>query len=255
MSGNNPLSIRYNTLSAFDITSKELHKQHELAEVILDELDTRTLTTIRNAFMETFFISTAGEIFISLDKLMHLLRTSNSGAEKSMVRYGLGRQVSPSATHNINGVTCISVFDFKNLLDAKYHFASLKGYRQSQYLRYVSQLLNYLLEHKTIREHANLFLERVENYRPQLKSDKIDQFNIQHCEFTNTRFADKSKVEFAHINSVITNPHQAIDINNGVIILKEIHRDMTQKHIHTFEGMYEYCLENGYITDWADSIL
>ena len=251
---NNPV-IRYDSLSNFGITSNELHQQHNLAQAILNELDTRTLTTIRNAFMDSFFFSSAGEIFISQDKLMHLLRTGNSGAETSMVRYGLGRQVSPSTTHDINGVNCISGFDFKNLLDARCHLASLKGYRQSHYLRYVSHLLNYLLEHKTIRDHANLFFEQVDRFRPQLKRTRIEQFNIQHCEFTGTEFIDKSKVEFAHINSVITNPHQAIDINNGVIILKEIHQDMTLKHIHTFEQMYEYCQEKNFLTDWADSLL
>lgn len=77
------------------------------------------------------------------------------------------------------------------------------------------------------------------------------KYNIKYCEFTGKKFNSRSEVEFAHIHSVITNPELAIDINNGVIILKEIHKDMTKKQLHTYNKMYKYCETNGYSLAWA----
>ncbi|MEZ8619154.1 hypothetical protein AB6D33_25245 [Vibrio splendidus] len=76
-----------------------------------------------------------------------------------------------------------------------------------------------------------------------------------YCEFTGTYFSDSSDVEFAHIDSVATAPLRANDIHNGVIILKEIHTELTKRFIHDFEGMYDFCKDMGYYTDWADDFV
>jgi len=65
-------------------------------------------------------------------------------------------------------------------------------------------------------------------------------------------FAKDSDVKFAHIESVVVNPFKALDLDNGVIILKNIHANLTRLNIHTFEQLYLFCKENHYSTDWAN---
>ena len=49
-------------------------------------------------------------------------------------------------------------------------------------------------------------------------------------------------------------PDRALSVDNGVIILKEIHAELTRMQALTFEEMYEYCQEMGYSLRWADYI-
>ncbi|EGR2507677.1 hypothetical protein DYC15_08225 [Vibrio cholerae] len=253
MSSFNPPEIRYQYLNSLGITSEELHEQHRLASALIDSLDKGTLTSIRNAFLDSTRTSNAGELFINIDKINILLRTGNSGAEHSMIRNGYGRLVSPTRSHTINGDRCISGFDFKALIEARIHISSRRNQRQNLYLRYVHQLVEYLIYHPTLRDYHNLYADEVERYRPQLKKSRIEHYKITQCEFTGEYIDNNAKVEFAHIDSVVTNPHKAISIDNGVIILKNIHSDMTRKHIHTFEDMLDYCIENNYSILWADN--
>ncbi|EJE4707656.1 hypothetical protein ASV39_000855 [Vibrio parahaemolyticus] len=253
MSSFNPPEIKYQHLDSLGITSKELHEQHHLASALIDSLDKGTLTSIRNAFLASTITSNAGELFINIDKINILLRTGNSGAELSMIRNGYGRLVSPIISHTINGARSISGFDFKALVEARMHISSLRSQRQNLYLQYVHKLVEYLIYHPTLREYHNLYADDVELYRPYLKQQRIQNYSITNCEFTGQCIEDYADVEFAHIDSVVTNPHKAINIDNGVIIFKSIHSDMTRKHIHTFEDMLDYCIDNNYSTLWANS--
>ena len=88
--------------------------------------------------------------------------------------------------------------------------------------------------------------------RPYLKKARIEKFNIKKCEFTGKIFENDSSVEFAHIESVVTNPFKALDLDNGVIILKEIHKNITKSNIHSFNELYRFCLENDYALEWAN---
>ena len=253
MSSFNPPEIRYQRLDSLGITSEELHEQQRLASALIDSLDKGTLTSIRNAFLDSIITSNAGELFINIDKINILLRTGNSGGELSMIRNGYGRLVSPTRSHTINGTKSISGFDFKALIEARMHISSSRNQRQNLYLRYVHQLVEYLIYHPTLRDYHNLYADEVERYRPRLKQQRIQLYRITHCEFTGKYISNNVDVEFAHIDSVVTTPHKAINVDNGVIILKSIHSDMTRRHIHTFEDMLDYCIDNNYNTLWADS--
>lgn len=72
-----------------------------------------------------------------------------------------------------------------------------------------------------------------------------------------TRISMKSGITKEYLSiafnlSVVTNPFKALDLNNGVIILKSIHANLTRQNIHTFEQLYRFCKDNHYSLDWAD---
>jgi alanine racemase len=100
-------------------------------------------------------------------------------------------------------------------------------------------------------EDADIFIENIEKNRSSLKQKRIKKKNITHCEFTNIVINDFTRVQFAHLDSIVYNPYKALDIENGVIIFSEIHADMTRLGIHTYEETYKYCESKGYLVDWA----
>jgi hypothetical protein len=116
------------------------------------------------------------------------------------------------------------------------------------------ELYNQIVHHRGVRDLRDLYREKIESKRPLLKADRIATFGITHCEFSGTPFNSLSEVEFAHIESVVTAPFRALDITNGVIILKAIHRELTSQGIHDSAEMFKFCRTNNYRTDWADRL-
>ncbi|MDQ7091172.1 MAG: hypothetical protein Q9M50_11125 [Methylococcales bacterium] len=97
-----------------------------------------------------------------------------------------------------------------------------------------------------VRDLKDIFLEDIRNNRPLLKSQRIAAYDITQCAFSGNYFSNKSEVEFAHIESVVTQPLNALNIDNGVIIRCSIHRELTK------QGMYNFCIQKNYFTNWAD---
>ena len=94
----------------------------------------------------------------------------------------------------------------------------------------------------------------IEQNRNRLKKERIRRYNITCCEFTGKRFRKLDEVEFAHIEGVVVCPDKALSIDNGVIILKEIHAELTRMQALTFEDMYRYCQKMRYSLESADYI-
>lgn len=244
-----PSSERY-TLNELNINPADL--SIEMNNAIIRTLTGSTLTTIRNAFLRGVLITENGWPYIDVSQLKHLLRTSNSGAENPLWQNGIDGLVSPSLPYNVEKKIYITGSDFISLLDARIRLST--GHTQL-YLRYARDIYDSILNSKPIQDLNTSFNSRVSMDRNALKRKRIDYNQHTYCEFTGTYFDDYSYVEFAHIDSVATAPLRANDIHNGVIILKEIHTELTRRCIHDFEGMYDFCEEMGYDTDWADDFV
>lgn len=249
MSRNLP-SNEVHTLSDLGIKTESLTV--EMHDVIINTLTSSTLTTIRNAFGRGAIFTEHGWIYINVSQLKHLLRTSNSGAENRLWQRGIDGLVSPSLPHTHENEIYITGPDFIALLDAR---IALSGGHTRLYLQYARDLYHAILDSRTVRSLSESFTSRIGQDRTGLKQARISFYNIKECEFTGTPFANDFDVDFAHIDSVVTAPLRAGDIDNGVIILKAIHSELTRRNIHDFEGMYDFCQEMGYWTYWADNFV
>lgn len=254
MSKFNPPSIRYSSLSDLDFNNQDLDNV-KIADMILQQLNQGTLTRIKNALENSVLISNFGELLISVDKLNDLFRTGNSGAEAIFIRKGIGNSVSPSNMINIENSFYISVFDFEAILSNRIDSASMCGGRKYQYLCYVKRLLEYLKNHSIYRDVRNLYQSQVDEYRPQLKKERYNLLENKCCEFSKCRIDNLADFEFAHIQSVVTNPRNALNVYNGVLIHRDYHRALTNNQVHDFEGMYEYCEVNRLDLEWAEQYL
>ena len=230
----------------------ELTQRSELELVIrgtFSALSAKHISAIVNAFFVSTKICINGIPYIAIGSLSVILRTGSSGAERPLVYQGVRGVVSAAEIIEINGVEHISGPTLRSLIDMR--ILQADG-RTRAYLQIAMQSYDRILNLSQVRDLKELFLDDIRNNRPLLKTQRIGELKISCCEFTGTPFLSRQEVEFAHIESVATNPMLALDINNGVIILKAIHRQLTRLGIHDYDGMYTYCQNKGYSTAWSD---
>lgn len=230
----------------------EITQLNELELIIIatfQALNSGHISAIVNAFFVNTKICVNGIPYIKVSGLSAILRTGNSGAERPLIYQGIPGIISAAEIVEINGVEHISGPTLRGLIDTR--IAQTTG-RTKQYLLAAMQSYERILSLSQVRDLKEIFLDDIRNNRPLLKSQRIAELNIICCEFTGTPINNHQDVEFAHIESVVTNPLLALNIKNGVIILKRIHQELTRRGIHGFAGMYEYCQSNGYSTAWAD---
>lgn len=216
-----------------------------------EQLDRGHIASIINAFFQNTKICVNGIPYIKVKGLSSILRTGGSKAERPLIYQGMAGVFSPSIIIQIGGEDHVSGPSLVAALHARMHFNSGKTY---QYLIYASEIYRRIINLAQVRDFKDMFLANINECRPQLKRERIEKHGISCCEFSGTQFTSLDGVEFAHIDSVATNPSQALNINNGVIILRQIHADLTRNHIHDLAGMYQYCINNNYSTEWAKFI-
>jgi hypothetical protein len=230
-----------------DVDINLRNEKINITNIVINQLAQRTVSGIINAFHKAVIINNNGAMYINVSFLHTLLRT-DSGAANRMWQDGINGYVSGSDGLDIDGSLYIAGPDFIGLVDAR---LQLSFGRNKLYLQYIQAIYFAISSHSRLIDIRTTFARSIEDMRTNLKKERIAQYSIQHCEFTGQAFSRSSQVEFAHINSVATNPEDALNINNGVIILKEIHRELTKLNIHTFLGMYEFCEREKLSLNWA----
>lgn len=241
----NELTLRYYDLSELS----DPFAISDISKATIDQLDQGNIKSIIDALYFNTKICVNGVPYIKVQGIADIIRTGNSGLERALIYQGLPGFLPRSEIVSIDGKDHISGHSLCAILDSR--IATRSG-KTKQYLNIALNLYYKILNSSDVRDLKEMFIEEIENKRSSLKSERIRAMGITHCEFTGKYIDDFSKVQFAHIDSVVYNPYRALDINNGVIIFTEIHRDMTRLGIHTFEETFEYCEENNFLTDWAD---
>lgn len=238
-------STHFYTLSDLDVNLK--NQLIDFNNKVLSNLNTATLSTIRNAFFRAMRVYPNGASFVHVTELANLLRTGN-GAHNILWQHGLAGYASPSQQYNIGDDIYISGPDFCSLLDARLMVTSGT---QNLYLKYVRSIYQAITSSSQITNLRTIFVENMISRRSALKHERISKYLITKCEFSGEPILNSDKVVFAHIDSVATAPLRALDIRNGVIILKKIHDRLTNLQIHDFAGMYDFCISNNFDTTWA----
>lgn len=213
-----------------------------------DQLDKGSIESITKALYVNTKICVNGVPFIKVQGIADIIRTGNSGLERALIYQGLPGFLPRSEIVSIDGLDHISGHSLCAILDSR--IASRSG-KTKQYLQIALNLYYKILNTGAVRDLKEMFLEEIESKRASLKLERIRVYEIKECEFTENLIHDFSLVQFAHIDSVVYNPNRALDINNGVIIFREIHADMTRRGINSYEETYSYCEEKGYSLKWA----
>lgn len=238
----NELSLRTYPLS-------ELCAKEDLIFVqdkVFDLLNKGDLTKIKKAFYANSRVVENGMIYIRVKGLANILRNK---VARIFVYEGVEKIISPAEVISIDGEEYISGPELAKLLE--YRLNSTTG-KTRMYIAFAREVYDFINDLKVVDQMRAIYWNNIEDVRKDMKVQRIKKYNISFCEFTGIKFHNNSEVQFAHINSVITKPHLALDLDNGVIIFQDIHAELTRLEIHDFEGMYNYCIERGYNTNWAN---
>ena len=238
MIGDNLPAVIYYPLEKIS-TKNELEVISTFAK---DSLDRGHISSIINAFYENTRICRNGIPYIRVKGVSQIIRTGNSGAERPLIYQGISGVLAPSIIIEIDGEDYISGPSLLALISTR---ISIKSGITKEYLSIAFDLYNRIVNLSTVRDMKDIFISEIEHKRPYLKKARIKKFAINRCEFTGNIFKNYSDVEFAHIESVVANPFKALDLDNGVIILKNIHANLTRLNIHNFEQLYLFCKEKG----------
>lgn len=244
MTNRNLPSVIYHNLNEL-IQLNELNVALSAAS---EQLDKGHISSIINAFFLNTKVCVNGIPYIKVKGLSSILRTGNSGAERPLVYQGLKGVIAPAEIIEIESEDHISGPTLISLIHTRINF---KSGTTKQYLTIALDLYSKIINLAEVRNLKDVFIEQLQSYRPYLKKDRIELFGIKCCEFSGQPFSNYNDVEFAHIDSVAINPLKALSLNNGVIILKSIHSELTRQRIHTFEEMYKFCQDNNYSTNWS----
>lgn len=220
----------------------------DIINIAREQLDEGNIKSIIDAMYENTKILGNGIPFIKVQGISILLRTSNSGLERVLIYKGITNILPRSSIVQIDGYDYISGHSFISILDSR--MTNKRG-KTREYLQIAWDLYYKIINSSQIRDLKDIFIENIEKNRSLLKQKRIKNKNITHCEFTDIVINDFTKVQFAHLDSIVYNPYKALDIENGVIIFSEIHAHMTRLGIHTYEETFEYCESKGYLLDWA----
>lgn len=240
----NSLSLRYYDLAQLS----DPLSINDITIAALDQLDKGSVESITKALYVNTKICVNGIPFIKVQGIADIIRTGNSGLERALIYQGLPGFLPRSEIVSIDGFDHISGHSLCAILDSR--IANRSG-KTKQYLQIALSLYCKILNTGAVRDLKEMFLDEIESKRASLKSERIRVHGITKCEFTESPIYDYSLVQFAHIDSVVYNPNRALDINNGVIILREIHADMTRQGINSYEETYSYCVAHGYSLKWA----
>lgn len=241
-------SIIYKNLNNI-IEKKEINIFINFAD---EALHKNHIQAIINAFFNNMVIASNGLPYIKIEGLGTILRTGNSGAHRSLVYQGVPNVIGAPPVIEVNGYDYISGYELIKLIEYRKDFSN--NIKTKRYLEFAQEIFNKVLDLKQVRQSKELFLNEIREKRPLLKKARIEEYFIYYCELTDKKFYDSSEVEFSHIESVVLNPFKALDIDNGLIVLKEIHKKITLLKINTAEELYAFCIKNGYKTNWIDDI-
>lgn len=220
-------------------------------QAILNQLNSGNITGILNAFLSNTLVTEFGFVYFKVKGLNNILRTSVSGLERAYVYQGVPGQISPSEIISFNGDDYISRYELIKLIE--YRLDNVPSAKTKLYLEIVKDIYNRVVTYPDFANLKNAFIEKVQEKRSSLKAARMAEYNITNCEFTNAIINRDNimEYEFAHLDAVAHNPFIALNIDNGVIIHKDIHKDMTKKGLNTAQDIYNYCIEHRYFVYWA----
>ena len=89
--------------------------------------------------------------------------------------------------------------------------------------------------------------------RKSLKPKRRRKYKIKFDELTGAPL--KRNAEFSHIRSYSMYKHLSDNIDNGLLVNKEIHQLITERGINDENQLLALCQEQGWKTDWYETYI
>lgn len=205
-----------------------------------------TLTQIVSAYDSHAYLDSDGVLWLSGEKLNVILRTSPTIA-KFIVN-----GVSDNDKTVIDNKSFVRGAEINSHITREIEKSGLND--RGHYLRFSEECLNNIRDSytaKAIRGEAEV---RFNKELSKLKSNRISTFNVEHDELTGELLVRKS-AEFSHIRSKKIYKQLALYIENGLIVNKDTHDQITNEGIIDENQLQFFCEQKGWKTDWYDTYI
>jgi len=213
----------------------------------IDKIKNIMVSRVRNAWNRGGFCDNRGNIWLLSNELHNVLCTSIPNS-----RYLIGSltQSEKYSEYNFENkwVTYIKGSSIQYLLDKM--ICDAGSIQREHHLR-LSECF-----YKGARDSDHARLLRAEFYESRkitlrsLKSNRLQQYQIKYDELTGATL--ESNCEFSHIRAVSIFPDLSLYVDNGLLVNKATHEEITMKGIIDENQLYNLCLANDWYLDWYD---
>lgn len=204
-------------------------------------LNESTKSAIKNAWDSFSVLDSFGRVWVQANCVHTLLRTSKANANyliggiADYDKYREGTQLY------IRGTAICQLLDF-NIQNAR-------SLQRENYIRFSELFYKAIRDCSRARELRAEFYEHLQRIVGRLKQDRICSFGIKYDELTNEPL-DLRNCEFSHIRSVSLFPELAGLMENGLIVNKDTHDQITRNAINDEEELLQLCEMNNWNTSW-----
>lgn len=212
----------------------------ELQEAQNPNLYEPTLKAIHNAWEESAIIDQNGTVWIGIEKLHCILRTSSDSA-----RY-LSDSISDKYRQNIGGEQYIRGCEIFRLIDSAIQTARSES--REEYIRFSELYYQFIRDSDKAQKARRDFYGRINKSRRKLKGKRVSEESIKTDELTGQELC--TDAEFSHIRSVSIYPFLADQVWNGLVVNKDIHKIITKSAVNDERHLLELCEIHQWRTDW-----
>lgn len=206
-------------------------------------LHENTKVAIRNAWDTCSVLDNFGRVWVKSSCVHVLLRTSIANANyliggiDNYDKYRDGMQLY------IRGTAICYLLDF-NIQNAR-------SLQRENYIRFSELFYKAIRDSSRAREIRAEFYEHLNRILGRLKINRISRFGIQYDELTNEPLILQT-CEFSHIRSVSQFPELAGLVENGLIVNKTTHNEITRNNINDEIELLQLCQVKGWNTNWSN---
>jgi hypothetical protein len=207
-------------------------------------LNESTKAAIRNAWDTCSVLDNFGRVWVHSGSVHTLLRTTKNNANYLIGGVVDSDKYREGAELYIRGTAICQLLDF-NIQNAR-------NLQRENYIRFSELFYKAIRDCSRARELRAEFYEHLGRVTGKLKKDRVSSLGIQFDELTNHPLVFQT-CEFSHIRSVSLFPELAGLIENGLIVNKETHDEITKNGINDESELYQLCTIKGWNTGWFNN--
>lgn len=221
-------------------TELSMDISNELKKYNLNERTTKSITSA----LKKGIITGRGEVWISKDKIWHILRKKSEKESNYEVE-----KIKDSNKININGEVFIHLAAIIDFLLRK----SVSN-PNNEILSSVIDILMKVEKDKVVQGQREKYNKQIKDQLSQLGKIRVKEKRIINDELTGELL--KKRYDFHHIRarSVSGNEKYELDIELGLVINKKTHKAITKECIVDEDKLYIFCMDNNWKIDWYNKV-
>lgn len=230
-----------NDFYPLDVAREHIYANGQIVGWLEKKLNQRTLTEIRNAWLEGTRINISdGKIWLDAERVHSVLRIDKASASKWVIYLPDHLKTEINGYKYVDSVALVASLHEKMPL-------SRDGYHRS-YREVSWAILTALRNSPQAKEVHQLIRLDVDKSLSSLKKKRIEKYRLAYDELTGETLTNMS--EFSHIRSKNVYPQLALFIWNGLVVNSSTHRVITDNQVCDEQALLELCWKKDWNTSW-----